>query len=57
MYNTPQAEQLAIVKNWLRRKSLQFLEMLMDEQKTMCGTLVGLFETLSSKFKPQFNEL
>ena len=32
-YNTPQTEQLAIVKNWLERKHLQFLEMLANEEK------------------------
>ena len=26
MYNTPQTEQLAMVKNWLGRKGLQFIE-------------------------------
>ena len=56
MYNTPQAEQLVMVKNWLGRKGLQFLEILMIEEKTICGTLEGLFETLPSKFKLQFNE-
>ena len=55
-YNTPQAEQLMMVKSWLGRKALQFLEMLTNEEKNLCGTLEGLFETLSSKFKPQFNE-
>ena len=29
MYNTPQTEQLAIVKNWFGRKGLQFIESLM----------------------------
>ena len=49
-YNTPQTEQLAIIKFLV-----QFLEMLTDE-KIMCSTLKGLFETLTSKFKPQFKE-
>ena len=31
MYNTTQGEKL--VKNWLGRKGLQFLEMLMNEEK------------------------
>ena len=42
-YNTPQTEQLAIAKNWLGRKGLQFLEMLTNEEKIMCSTLEGLF--------------
>ena len=29
-YNTPHAEQLVIVKNWLGRKGLQFIKLLMS---------------------------
>ena len=54
--NTPQAEQLAIVKNWLGRKSLQFIELLTHVQKHRCNTLDSLFEILTNKFRPQFNE-
>ena len=45
-----------MVKNWLGRKGLQFFEMLTSEEKTTCDTLHGLFETLTSKIRPQFNE-
>ena len=45
-----------MVKNWLGRKGLQFVEVLTNGEKTTCSTLDGLFETLSSKFRPQFNE-
>ena len=31
IYNTPQTEQLATVKNWLGRNGLQFLESLINE--------------------------
>ena len=55
-YNTTQAEQLAMVRNWLGRKGLQFLEILISEEKITCDTLDGLFKTLSSKFRPQFKE-
>ena len=55
-YYTPQTEQLVIVNNCIERKGLQFLEMLANEEKIMCSTLEGLFETLASKFRPQFNE-
>ena len=55
-YNTLQVEQLAMVKNWLGRKGLQFLEMLTSEEKITCDTLDRLFQTLNSKFRPQFNE-
>ena len=55
-YSSPQNEQLAMVKNWLGRKGLQFIEALTNEEKTTCNTLDGLFETLNSKFRPQFKK-
>ena len=54
--NTPQAEQLAIVKNWLGRKCLQFLETLTNVEKVMCSTLEGLFKTLTNRCRLHFNE-
>ena len=56
-YNTPHAELLAIVKNWLGRKGLQFIESLMRVEKEKCSTIESLFETLKKKFWPQFNEM
>ena len=55
-YSTPQTEQLAIVKNWLGRKGLQFLESLTNKEKVTCSMLEGLFEILTNKFRLQFNE-
>ena len=55
-YNTPHADKLALVKNWLGRKGLQYLETLMTAEKETYNTLEGLFETLTNKFKPQHNE-
>ena len=40
-YNTPQVEQLAIVKNLLGRKGLQFIESLTHAEKDTCNTLEG----------------
>ena len=57
MYNTPQTEQLAIIKNWLGRKHLQFIESLTHAKKDTCRTLEGLFKTLSNKFRSQFNKM
>ena len=56
-YNTPQVDKLALVKNWLGRKGLQYLETVMTVEEEMCNTLEGLFETLSNKFKPQYNKI
>ena len=55
-YNTLQAEQLAMVKNWLGRKYLQFIESLLEAEKDRCSTLEGLFKILTNTFRPQFNE-
>ena len=55
-YKTPQTDKLALVKNWLGRKGLQYLEMLTTAEKETCNTLEGLFDTLCSKFKPQYNK-
>ena len=37
-YNTPHAEQLAIVKNWLGRKGLKFIESLIHMEKEKINT-------------------
>ena len=42
-YNTPQMDKLVLVKNWLGRKGLQYLEMLTTVEKETCNTLEGLF--------------
>ena len=55
-YNTPQADELALVKKWLGGKGLQYLETLTTAEKETSNTLEGLFETLTNKFKPQYNE-
>ena len=55
-YNTPQTEQVPMVKNWLGRKDLQFIESLTSTEKDKCSTLEGLFKMLTSKFRSQFNE-
>ena len=48
-YNTPQTNKLVLVKNWLGRKGLQYLETLMTIKTEMCNTLEGLYGTLSNK--------
>ena len=55
-FNSRQNEQLVMVNNWLGRKGLQFVETLTNEKKPTYYTLDGLFKTLNSKFRPQFNE-
>ena len=36
-YNTPQTDKLALAKNWLGRKGLQYLETLTTTEKEMCN--------------------
>ena len=45
-----------MVKYWPGRKALQFLETLTNTEKVTCDTLEGLFDTLTSNFRPLFNE-
>ena len=56
MYNAQEQDKIAMVKNWLGRKGLHYLESLTEAEKHACDTLQGLFDTLAAKFKPQFNE-
>ena len=55
-YGMPEAEKLVVVKNWLWRNGLHYLETLMPAEKEACNMLDGLFDTLATKFKPQYNE-
>ena len=55
MYNAQEQDKIAMVKNWLSRKGLHYLESLKETEKHTCNTLHGLFDTLAAKFKPQFN--
>ena len=52
----PQVEQLAIVKSWLDRKGLQFIELHPHAEKDTCNTLEDLLEILTNQFRPQFNK-
>ena len=56
MYNAQEQNKITMVKNWLGRKGLHYLEGLTEAEKHTCNTLQGLFNTLAAKFKPQFNE-
>ena len=56
MYNAQEADKIAMVKNWLGRKGLHYLETLMANEKEACNMLQGLFDMLATKFKPQYNE-
>ena len=55
-YNAQDQDKIAIVKNWLGRRGLHYLESLTEAEKWESDTLQGLSDILSAKFKPQFNK-
>ena len=56
-YNAWDQEKIVMVKNWLGRKGLHFIESLTEAEKQACGSLQGLIDTLAKKFRPQYNEI
>ena len=46
-YNAHKQEKIAMVKNWLGRKGLHYLESLTEGEKQACCTLQGLIDTLA----------
>ena len=55
-YNSHEQEKITMVKNWLDRKGLHYIESLTEMEKQECSTLQGLIDTLAKKFRPQYNE-
>ena len=55
-YSMPEVEKLAVVKNWLRRKGLHYLETLTPAEREACTTVDGLFDMLATKLKLQYNK-
>ena len=55
-YNMPEAENVAVVKNWLGKKGLYYFKTLMAAEGEACNMLEDLFDMLANKFKPQHNE-
>ena len=56
-YNAQETDKITMVKNWLGRKGLHYIESLTEGKKEVCSTLEGLFDTLAAKFRPQYNEI
>ena len=55
-YNVCKQEKITMVKIWLDRKGLHYLENLTEGEKQVLGTLQGLIDNLAEKFRPQYNE-
>ena len=49
-------EKVPIVKNWLWRVALQFIQTIMTLEQEACKTVERLFDTPSEKYKPQYTE-
>ena len=45
-----------MIKNWLGRESLQLIATLTKEEQDACNDKKGQLETVTKKFKPQFNK-
>ena len=55
-YNIQEGEKITIIKNWIGRRGLQFIDSLTQEEKQGCETFEGLCSTFVKKFHPAFNE-
>ena len=49
-------EEVPIIKNWVGREGLKFIQNSMNIEKETCKTVMGLFPMLADKFKPCQNE-
>ena len=56
-YNTQEPDKIAMVKKWLGRKGLHYIEKIMASKKEACKMLEGLFDILATIFKPQHNKM
>ena len=55
-YNAHEQEKIAMLKNWLGRKDLHYIDSITEGEKWACGTFQGLIDTLARNFRPQYNE-
>ena len=55
-YNLQETDKIVMVKNWLGRKELHYIESITKGKKETCGMLEGLVDTLAAKFRPQYNQ-
>ena len=53
-YNVQEGEKITIIKNWLGRRGLQFIDSLTQEEKWACGMFEGLCNTFVEKFHLAF---
>ena len=55
-YNLQETDKIAMVKNWLGRKGLHYIESLTEGEIETCGMLEGLIDKLATKCRPQYNQ-
>ena len=51
------SEEGAIIKNWLGREGVQFIQTLTNAEKEACKSTTGVFNALKEKFRQQHNEM
>ena len=56
-YDLNDKEKVPIIKNWLGREGLQFIQTLTNAEKEACKSATGLFNFFKGKFKPQHNKM
>ena len=56
VYNVHEADKIAMVKNWLGRKGLHYIESLTGNEKEAYSTFEWLVSMLTDKFKPQYKK-
>ena len=55
-YNAQDQDKVAMVRNWLGRKGIHYIESITEGEKEACNTLQGLFDALATKSRLQFDE-
>ena len=49
-YNAHEQEKIAMIKNWLGRKGLHYIESFTEVEKQACGTLQEMIDTIAKRF-------
>ena len=56
-YDLNNEKKVSIIKNWLGREELQFIQTPTNAEKDTCKSATGLFNVLKEKFRLQHNKM
>ena len=56
-YDLNDAQKVPIMKNWLGREGLLFIQTLTNVEKEAWQSTTGLFNVLKEQFRPEHNEM